>query len=198
MNKPLRIDEYVRVARSTALYPKASSFIYPVLGLAGEFGEFVDEAFQGHGLKITTPKRRLVSEMGDVLWYVVNTALDLGLEFQDLVDLSTGGLRADTFEELCFCRLKPRDKRSPYLKITIAIGQLSEVAKKSLRDGYTIAEMSATKRAVCVSALHAILVSLCEICEKQRFCLSEVALDNNLKLTSRKERGKLKGDGNDR
>lgn len=197
MNDKILIDQYVKTARSTAIYPESARFFYPVLGLAGEFGEAVDETFQGHGLKIQTPRRRIVAEFGDVLWYVTNIALDLGFDFHDLTDLMTGGLRCDTFEDLCFQRLRPRDHRSPYLKATIAIGQIAEVAKKGLRDGYGT-DLSTAKRAVVVSALTEILRCLCEIAETKGICLGEIAKSNNDKLTSRKQRGKIKGDGDDR
>jgi NTP pyrophosphatase (non-canonical NTP hydrolase) len=196
-NNSTIIDAYVEVARSTAIYPETAKFFYPVLGLAGEFGETMDEIFQGVGLKLDTPKSKIRSELGDCLWYITNTALDLGFTFRDLTDIVTGGLRCETFEDVCFQRLKPRDNRSPYLKATIYIGQLAEVAKKGLRDGYGTT-LTMTKRAVCVTALAQLLVCLCEICEKHGVTIDEVAANNNAKLTSRMERGKLKGDGNDR
>lgn len=197
MNNELRIDEYVNVARSTAVYPEAGRFYYPVLGVAGEFGETLDELFQGHGLKVEVPRRRIVSEIGDVLWYVVNTAADAGFDLHDITDIITGGLRCETFVDLCFQRKVQRDKRSPFLKASIAIGQLAEIAKKGIRDGYGT-KLSVAKRAVVASALATVLCCLCEICEKYGICLGEAAKENNKKLTSRKKRDKIQGDGDDR
>ena len=195
MESKYRIDDYVKVARSTAIYPETAKFTYPVLGLAGEYGEVVDEVFLD--AKIKPAKRALIAELGDVLWYVFNTMLDLDLQVHDIADIVTGGLRCETFEDICFQRLKPRDGRSPWLKMTVHIGQLAEVAKKGLRDGYG-PNLDEVKRSVCANALAQILVSLCEICDKQHLSLGEIAASNNRKLTSRKNRDKLKGDGNDR
>jgi hypothetical protein len=193
--KPTKIDQYATTARQTAIYPDNARFIYPVLGLAGEYGEVVDEVFTG--LKIKPPKATIIKEFGDVLWYVTNTAMDIGFTFQDLADGVTGGLRCDTFEDMAFQRLKPRDQRSPWLRLTIHIGQLAEVAKKGLRDGYGT-ELTPAKRAMSQMALVGILVALCEICEKQGLSLDLIAAENNKKLTDRQNRDKLQGDGNDR
>ena len=193
----MRIDDYAKTARSTAFYPEAASFVYPVLGLAGEYGETLDEMFQGVGLKVPIKRSTLVAELGDVLWYVTNTALDLGFTMENLTDIVTGGLRCETFMDLAFQRLHPRDTRTAYLKATVYIGQLAEIAKKGIRDGYG-KNLSVAKRAVAVTALAQLLVCLCEICEQNKICLGEVAEENNKKLTSRQARDKLQGDGNDR
>jgi len=191
------IDTYVDTARSLAFYPESAKFYYPVLGLAGEFGEAVDEIFQGLGNVPVTPKPTIISELGDVLWYIVNVALDLGFTFHDLTDIVTGGLRCETFEDVCFQRLKPRDSRSPFLKASIYIGHLAEIAKKGIRDGYGT-QLPLTKLAIAVTALAQLIVCLCEICEKHQITIDEVAANNSAKLTSRRDRDKLKGDGNDR
>lgn len=198
ISKATPIDNYVETARSTAIYPEAARFYYPVLGLAGEFGETIDELFpEAHIKGIKIPVNTIISELGDVLWYVTNTALDLGFQFRDLTDVITGGLRCETFEDICFQMLRKRDQRSPFLKMSIHIGQLAEVAKKGLRDGYGT-ELSTAKRAICVNALAQLLVGLCELCEKYGFTLDEVAFQNNKKLTDRQKRDKLGGDGNER
>lgn len=55
-----------------------------VLGLAGESGECCDlvkkSRFQGHELK----KEDLVKELGDVLWYVAETASGLGVSLSEV------------------------------------------------------------------------------------------------------------------
>lgn len=54
------------------------------LGLAGETGEFVDLVkkilFHGHPQDTTT----LAKELGDILWYIAETASALGLSLDDL------------------------------------------------------------------------------------------------------------------
>lgn len=55
-----------------------------VMGLAGEAGECVDlvkkERFQGHELN----KEKLIEELGDVLWYVAETASGLGISLDEV------------------------------------------------------------------------------------------------------------------
>ena len=55
-----------------------------VLGLAGEAGECCDIVkkvkFQGH----TMDKEHLIEEIGDVLWYVAETASGLGVSLSDV------------------------------------------------------------------------------------------------------------------
>lgn len=55
-----------------------------VLGLAGESGECCDivkkNRFQGHDLN----KEHLVEELGDVLWYIAETASGLGVSLEEV------------------------------------------------------------------------------------------------------------------
>jgi len=193
----LSIDQYAAVARSTAIYPEAASFIYPALGLCGEIGELSDYFLPIEGDKVRIPENNIIAELGDVLWYVTNVALDLGFSLKTIAHQITDGLPCDTFGALAFARLKRRDNRSPFLKLAIYSAQIAEVAKKGLRDGWGL-NLTVAKRALVVAALAEILVSLCEICEKYKISIDEVAFRNNKKLTDRQSRGKLQGDGDQR
>ena len=55
-----------------------------VLGLAGEAGECADivkkHQFQGHELS----REEVIEELGDVLWYVAETATGLGITLHDV------------------------------------------------------------------------------------------------------------------
>lgn len=195
MNTPYHLQEYANKARETAIYPEACRFTYPALGLAGEWGEVMDELHPGPGL--TAPRWKWMRELGDLLWYVVNAAFDVDLNLHDLAAAVTGGLRSDTFEALCFQRLTRHDRRDPFLKITVAIGQVAEVAKKAIRDGYA-EQLPLGKKSIVASALVAILAGICELCDKYDLSLDEIAAINNQKLLDRKERGKIQGDGSER
>ena len=193
----VRITDYATVARSTAIYPESARFFYPALGLCGETGEVCDRMIPQSGRKISIPLAPIIKEMGDVLWYITNTAMDIGFTLQDIAEGVTGGLRCDTFEDMAFQRLKRRDRRSPFLKFSVYSGQIAEVAKKGLRDGYGT-KLSPVKRAAVHMALVELMAGLCEFCEKFGISMDEVAYENNKKLTDRKKRDKLKGDGDDR
>jgi len=82
------LDKYQMFVRSTKAYDKEFALMYPILGLTNEAGEVAgklkkiirDDAGQ------LTPERLddLVSELGDVLWYVTAIADDLGITIGDI------------------------------------------------------------------------------------------------------------------
>ena len=81
------INEYQRRAMAT-LNPaldKRDVLINGVMGLCGESGEAIDivkkHLAQGHALDT----QRLAKELGDVAWYLAETATALGYELQDIL-----------------------------------------------------------------------------------------------------------------
>ena len=82
----MNFNEYQKLARSTAIYPKESKVIYPALGLCGEAGEVADK------IKKTVRGDRPVEEVtgniaderGDVLWYLAILADDLGITLDQI------------------------------------------------------------------------------------------------------------------
>ena len=90
------MNEYQADAAATAIYKW--KVIYPALGLANEAGEVLgklkklirdnDVRFDG-GSKITDQQRAdLGAELGDVLWYISNLSLDLGLTLNDVAAMN--------------------------------------------------------------------------------------------------------------
>ena len=104
---------YERNARSTALYPSLFDLIYPTLGLVGEAGEVANKVKKllrdNYKVKLENDvklqeaseivekaindiihesnfKEVLKAELGDVLWYIVNTANDVGLSLKEVAD----------------------------------------------------------------------------------------------------------------
>lgn len=176
----MRLCEYAKMARSTAIYPADDWFVYPSMGVGGEIGELCEKLDCGD-----IPGIR--KEMGDVLWYVANTAIDAGLRMDELVD------GCETFADL---------QRVPFADVTplkMAANALviCELAKKFLRDDG--GKMFPTRREKVKLALGTTLLSLTSLCRSLRqFDLAEIAEENNTKLRSRKERGKLQGSGDNR
>lgn len=194
----MNIDDYAKGARETAIYPDACSFVYPALGLCGEVGETVDKLFPtpANEMAPSIMTEECIDEIGDCVWYIVNVALDLSIPFRDVIGSLTGGLHAATFADAAFQRLKVRDRRSPYLRLTVYSGSIAEIAKKSLRDSKGV--VSSDKKALVREYLAQILVAIFEICERHGINPNNVARRNLDKLQSRKERGKLQGDGDKR
>lgn len=86
------LNAYQEKARSFAVYPDNIKLLYPVIGLAGESGE-VCEKFKkiyrdSEGVISNENKRLIALELGDVLWYVSNIAVDLGLELSEIARLN--------------------------------------------------------------------------------------------------------------
>ena len=83
----MTINEYQKLAMTT-LNPTLSEkdvLINGVMGLCGESGEAIDIVkkwlAQGHELD----KEKLAKELGDICWYLAETATALGLSLEDIM-----------------------------------------------------------------------------------------------------------------
>jgi NTP pyrophosphatase (non-canonical NTP hydrolase) len=92
----MTIDEYQRLAMVT-LNPaldKKDVLINGVMGLCGESGEAIDivkkHLAQGHALD----KEKLVKELGDVAWYLAETAYALDVPLSQVLEQNIRKLRA--------------------------------------------------------------------------------------------------------
>jgi NTP pyrophosphatase (non-canonical NTP hydrolase) len=91
----MTIQEYQRLAMTT-LNPALSEkdvLINGVMGLCGESGEAIDIVkkwlAQGHELD----KEKLAKELGDICWYLAETATALGLSLEDIMAANIEKLR---------------------------------------------------------------------------------------------------------
>jgi len=83
----MNFNEYQKLARSTAIYPKESKVIYPALGLCGEAGEVADKikkTIRGDS-SLDEVSGNIAGELGDVLWYLAILADDLEVDLEDIV-----------------------------------------------------------------------------------------------------------------
>lgn len=81
----MRVDEYSEQAQRTSSTTRADQKLENgILGLCGEVGELADlwkkYRFQGHPFD----KERMAEELGDVMWYVVETARGLHLTLSEV------------------------------------------------------------------------------------------------------------------
>lgn len=84
----MTINEYQKLAMTT-LNPKLSEkdiLINGVMGLCGEAGEAIDlvkkHLAQGHELD----KEHLIDELGDIAWYLAETAQVLGVTLEEVLE----------------------------------------------------------------------------------------------------------------
>ena len=92
----MTVNEYQKLAMTT-LNPALSKkdvLINGVMGLCGESGEAIDivkkHLAQGHPLD----KDHMAKELGDVAWYLAETATALGLTLEDILQGNIDKLRA--------------------------------------------------------------------------------------------------------
>ncbi len=87
----MEFNEYQQLASKTVLYAKQDDhykIMYLSMGIAGETGEVVEKIkkiARGETIVITDERREdLKKEIGDVLWYVSQLALHLGVTLDDV------------------------------------------------------------------------------------------------------------------
>lgn len=97
----LTLNDYQDAAKSTAIYPGDFEIIYPTLGLTGEAGEVADKVkkvIRDKGGDFSEEdSAEIAKELGDVLWYLANTASDLGFTLENIAKFNLAKLadRAD-------------------------------------------------------------------------------------------------------
>ena len=91
----MTVNEYQKLAMTT-LNPALSKkdvLINGVMGLCGESGEAIDIVkkylAQGHALD----KEKLAKELGDIAWYLAETATALDLNLEDIFEANIEKLR---------------------------------------------------------------------------------------------------------
>lgn len=86
----MNFDEYQSLSRKTAIYTMA--VIYPTLGLCGETGEFANKVKKIYRDNDDIVNKEmyndLISELGDVLWYLSNCATDLGMNLNSIAEMN--------------------------------------------------------------------------------------------------------------
>lgn len=89
--KDQRVDTYQEFVQSTCIHKDT---IYPLLGLGGEVGEFIELAKKayrksGDGWWAAIDREQAVSELGDIVWYVTRIASILGIPMSEVLDYNT-------------------------------------------------------------------------------------------------------------
>lgn len=84
----MEMNEYQELAQRTAnkeLSP-ASHFMNGILGLAGEAGECCDIVKKHYYQDGREVKEKVLDELGDVLWYIAETASALGFTLDQVAE----------------------------------------------------------------------------------------------------------------
>ena len=93
-------DEYQRLSARTLLnHPEVplnnqeTMILWCAMGLAGETGETIDDikkaVFHRHGLD----KKKLIKELGDILWYVAGLCTTLQFSLDEVMEVNVEKLK---------------------------------------------------------------------------------------------------------
>ncbi len=197
-------DEYQRMALTTAIYPdRGSNIAYPALGLAGESGEICEKI--GRGPKTDEERDALARELGDILWYVAVGADELGVKLSQIAWGSGSrwrNLSIDAFQTLTRQTIPDdedgirRGLASVALDLAGASGNVCDRVKKMFRDdGGTLTD---ARRMAIVAGLSQMLQHVSLMATELGGSLEQTAEMNVEKLASRKRRGTIMGDGDNR
>ena len=89
----MEFDWYQSCARKTAVYPNLGcNYVYPTLGLCGEAGEVAEKIKKvirdNNGIITPDKFEEIKKELGDVLWYLANLAIELGMSLDTIAELN--------------------------------------------------------------------------------------------------------------
>ena len=92
----MTINEYQQLAMTTAIpaLNRQQQLLNGVMGLCGEAGEAIDivkkHLAQGHALDTA----HLARELGDIAWYLAQTATAIGCPLEDILQMNIDKLKA--------------------------------------------------------------------------------------------------------
>lgn len=172
----MHLSDHPAATDRTAIFPGAgtgslSALAYCALGLAGESSEVLEKVHQ------SSTTDGLVGELGDTAWYASRLCRELGIAPAPIP--------------------LPNDPYPAEVQLVISCGRVAEIVKKALR-GDDGGALSDARRELLSSEVGSVWAAWLAV--HARYGLDpEVTLAANVaKLTGRKERNLLHGDGDTR
>lgn len=181
---------YSELARTTALYPKEIGVNYCIEGLVSETAETYEkikyyECMDGEEKDII-----IKDEIGDIFWYVSNTAFEINYDIKELFDHVYDGMNDFV------TRSERHPKHNDFDSLFIISGSMIGVAKKILRDDDC--KLTEEKRLKLIELLNRFTYKLVKYCYTKNYDLYEICNNNINKLKDRMNRGVIKGSGDNR
>ena len=88
MDRANTFEGYQNLMGPTEHWPTELGPLYPITGLAGEVGEVANEIKKMHrddgGILTPERKKKIVEELGDVLWYLTSLCNSLDICLEDI------------------------------------------------------------------------------------------------------------------
>lgn len=184
----MRLSDYQKAARTTAIYPASASVFYPALGLAGEAGEIankVKKTIRGDYQFDADKKAELAKEAGDVMWYCAALASDVGQCLSNVTrNMPSVPGTNDIFDVV--------------LELQFQAGLLANQAHCYRHNGFHYGHEPPCVPELIGGGVGAVIYQCSRLAACCDTTLEAICLDNIGKLFGRKEAGTLKGDGDNR
>ena len=194
----MNLKEYQEKARSTAIYRVGEDYdtelcmIYPGLGLVGECGEVTEKVkklYRDDNGKLTEKRKEAIKkELGDCCWYLSNLCSDTDCDLQVCYEMKS-------HSQTQSIRLMELPQ------VVLHMNRCASLVAEALESWYYDYNCRPGERSRFVSIAHnvtKILVCIEELAFRCDCTLEDIYTINIEKLLSRKERGKIKGDGDSR
>jgi len=166
--------------------------IYPGLGLVGECGEVAEKTkklYRDDNNKLTEERKEAIKkELGDCCWYLANICLDTKFDLQICYEM-TSSPQIQRVRQMRFAQL------------VLHMNRCSSIVAQSLESWYYKYDCRPGESSRFMAIPHnitKILVCISELASRCDCTLEEIYTINIEKLLSRKKRGKIKGDGDNR
>jgi NTP pyrophosphatase (non-canonical NTP hydrolase) len=188
------LSEYQKKARSTAIYTdiENSRMIYPALGIIGECGEVSDKIkklIRDNNWNMTDNRKSAIGkELGDCCWYLANICCETCLDLSMIYEMRGA-----------YIIHKVRTLMLPQL--VLHMNQHAIAVANALQEWYYKFGGRPNERDRFIEIpdhLSHIISCVEEIGRRCDFTLEAICVANIENLTGRKERGTLKGNGDDR
>jgi hypothetical protein len=185
---------YQKQSRTVAIYleQENSRMIYPAMGLIGECGEVADKVKKlirdDNGQMTQDRKAAVAKELGDVMWYCANVCCDTNNNLSISYGMRGHGISQQI-------------RQLPLFRIVICLHKNASKIANMLDKWYyeDNCDINQSHRYTDISFYLSFVVACVEEIAKHCDCTLEEVYSANIKnLLGRKNRGTLKGDGDDR
>jgi len=184
--------EFQNIARTTAVYLEkpSNAMIYPLLGLVGECGEVAEKIKKllrdCDGQMTEERSSSILAELGDCCWYVANVCSDANIDLQLMYDMRGS--------------FKYAAKSMNIVQLTLHMNIIASEIARVLAERYY--DCDGHNKYRDLHSIHnnisKILICIEELSKRLSSGLADVYEANINKLLDRKNRGVIKGDGDNR
>lgn len=180
------LETYLKLSSETAIYPQDCKQTYPSLGLADEVGEFLEKFIGLENPMVLTLDQitDLGKELGDICWYISATARDSGVGLINMLPSDLGEIHHNI-------RRHVKDPSTAGYKMVFEAAKVCGHVKKCKRD-------NADRRGQIGIHLFNLVYLVAFFADLIGLDIEWVMQENINKLFDRKNRGVLKGDGDNR